>query len=236
MKLFPVAILAGGLATRLRPITQEIAKSLVEVNGEPFIAHQLRLLKRQGVENLVLCTGFLGQQISDFVGDGSGFGLRVRYSDDGGNPLGTGGALCKALPLLGENFFTLYGDSFLLCDFSAVQSAFQSGNRLALMTVFRNEGRFDQSNVEFRDGVILAYDKAMRTESMQYIDYGLGVFASRLFQAYPAGAPLDLAGVYQDALKRGELSGFEVQQRFYEIGSLAGLRELSEHLAAPAGH
>jgi len=234
VSLFPVAILAGGLATRLRPLTETIAKSLVEVNGKPFIAHQLRLLKEQGVEQVVFCTSFLGEQIKDFVGDGAQFGLQVQYSDDGAVRLGTGGAIRKALPLLGRDFFTLYGDSYLTCDFAAVQRAFETGGRRALMTVFWNRGSYDQSNVEFRNGHIISYNKALRTASMQHIDYGLGVFNSDWFQRYPLEASLDLAWVYQDALAVGQLIAFEVSERFYEIGSFSGIRELSEHLSARA--
>ena len=232
--MFPVAILAGGLATRLRPLTETRPKSLIEVNGEPFIAHQLRLLATQGIPHAILCTGHLGDQVRAFVGDGTGFGVGVRYSDDGAVPLGTGGALRQALRLQSSPLFALYGDSYLTCDFGAVQRAFEASGKAALMTVFENRGAFDQSNVEYGKGQIVAYDKQNATVAMRHIDYGLGVFAPRAFAGYPEGAPLDLARVYQDLLAAGELAAFEVRDRFYEIGSAAGVRDLSDYLAAAA--
>lgn len=231
MNLLPVAILAGGLATRLRPLTETIPKSLIEINGEPFIAHQLRLLKAQRIERVVLCIDYLGGQVRGYVGEGGHFGLRVAYSEDGEQPLGTGGALRKALPLLGREFFVLYGDSYLTCSFAAAQQAFEAGGKPALMTVFRNEGRYDKSNVDYHDGRIVAYDKQSTNAAMDYIDYGLGIFSSRIFQQYPSAGSLDLARVYQDALTRNGVAGFEVNERFYEIGSFSGINELSQLLA-----
>jgi N-acetyl-alpha-D-muramate 1-phosphate uridylyltransferase len=232
MNPLPVAILAGGLATRLRPLTETIPKSLIEVNGEPFVAHQLRLLKAQRIERVVLCVGYLGEQVRDFVGEGSRFGLQVAYSEDGDQPLGTGGAIRNALPLLGRAFFVLYGDSYLTCNFSAVQQAFEEGGKPSLMTVYRNEGKYDKSNVDFRDGRVIAYDKQSSNIAMHHIDYGLGIFSAQIFRLYPTEGSLDLARVYQDALARNEVTGFEVQERFYEIGSFSGIGELSQLLAA----
>ncbi len=228
--MLPVAILAGGLATRLRPITEKIPKALVEINGEPFVAHQLRLLEERGIRQVVLCVGYLGEMVREFVGDGRRFGLEVQYSFDGPVLRGTAGALQQALPLLGESFFVLYGDSYLPCDYQAVEEAFRRSGKTALMTVFRNEGAWDTSNVEFAGGRILAYNKRNRTPRMQYIDYGLGVFHSRALAGIEAGAVYDLAAVYYELLARDELGAFEVMERFYEIGSPAGIRELAQAL------
>jgi NDP-sugar pyrophosphorylase family protein len=229
--LLPVAVLAGGLATRLRPLTQQIPKALIDVMGQPFVAHQLRLLKTQGVERVVICAGYLGDQIQTFVQTGSGFGLDVQFSFDGPSLLGTAGALRRALPLLGESFFVLYGDSYLPCDYRAVQTAFKSASKAALMTVFCNEGHWDHSNVEFVDGAIVRYDKRSLQTSMRHIDYGLGVMSAAAFELVPEGRPYDLALLYQQLLERGELAGFEVRERFYEIGSWAGIQELSFYLS-----
>jgi NDP-sugar pyrophosphorylase family protein len=227
--MMPAAILAGGLATRLRPLTERIPKALVEVAGEPFLAHQLRLLAARGVDRVVLCLGYLGEMVRDYAGDGARFGLRVDYSFDGHAPLGTAGAIRKALPLLGERFFVLYGDSYLPCDYAAVEKAFEESAKPALMTVFRNEGRWDASNVEFAGGRILAYDKRHRTERMRHIDYGLGAFRAEVFRNLPEG-PADLADLYADLLARGELAGYESPERFYEAGSFNGIAELEEYL------
>ncbi len=230
--MLTVAILAGGLATRLRPITQTMPKSLIEVNGEPFAVHQLRLLHANGIRRVVLCVGHLGELVERAIGDGAALGLQVDYSFDGPALLGTAGAIRKALPKLGDSFFVVYGDSYLPCDYAAIARTFESADALGMMTVFRNEGKWDTSNVEFEAGRILAYSKTNRTPRMRYIDYGLGVFRAGAFHALPAGKVCDLTELYADLLQRKQLAAFEVHERFYEIGSPAGLRETSEFLAA----
>jgi NDP-sugar pyrophosphorylase family protein len=235
--LLTVAILAGGLATRLRPITQSVPKSLLEVNGEPFVVHQLRLLHSKGIRRVVLCVGYLGALVQRAIGDGSALGLQIDYSFDGAALLGTAGAIRNALPRLGKVFFVMYGDSYLPCDYAAIARAFDSAGVLGMMTVFRNEGKWDASNVEFEAGdleagTIRAYSKKNWTPSMLHIDYGLGVFRAGAFQNLPAGVACDLTEVYSDLLERKQLAAFEVHERFYEIGSPAGLRETSEFLAA----
>lgn len=226
----PVAILAGGLAKRLGPLTETVPKALVDVSGEPFIGHQLRQLRDSGIARVVVCAGYLGEMIQDRVGDGARFGLRVEFSFDWPRLLGTGGAIRKALPLLGDSFFVLYGDTYLSCDYRAVEAEFERSGKLALMTVFRNEDRWDTSNVESVGGRIVAYDKRQRTPRMRHLDYGLGVFARAAFARVPDDAPCDLATVYQDLLERGELAAYEVSERFYEIGTPAGLAETRRHL------
>lgn len=229
--MLPIAILAGGLATRLRPTTETIPKALVEIAGEPFLAHQLRLLRAAGYGRVVLLVGYLGEKVRDFAGDGSAFGLRVDYAFDGPRLLGTGGAIAHALPLLGERFSVIYGDSYLPCDYAAAERAFAESGRLALMTVYRNEGQWDTSNVEFDGAQVVRYDKANRTPAMRHIDYGLGVFRREVFAGLAADEPCDLAGVYQDLVRRGELAAWESPDRFYEIGSREGIRDLTEYLS-----
>src|SRR6266480_3410683 len=159
---WPVAILAGGLAKRLRPITETIPKALVTIAGAPFLAHQLRLLHFAGLRRIVICAGYLGEMIEAEIGDGASFDLRIEYSFDGPRLLGTGGALKRALPLLGRRFFVLYGDSYLPIDYRKVALAFVTGGKAGLMTVYRNEDRWDGSNVQFEAGEILRYDKTKR--------------------------------------------------------------------------
>jgi NDP-sugar pyrophosphorylase family protein len=228
--MLPVAILAGGLATRLRPITDSIPKALVEIHGEPFIAHQLRLLKARGIRRVVLCLGYLGEMVRAVVADGRNFGLAVDYSFDGPKLLGTAGAMHQALPLLGDEFFVLYGDSYLPCDYAAVAEAFRASAQPALMTIFHNDGQWDASNVEFAGGRILAYDKKNRTPRMRHIDYGLGVFGRSAFANIAPGSVHDLAALYAGLLARNELAALEVKERFYEIGSAAGIEELAAAL------
>lgn len=228
--MMPVAILCGGLATRLRPVTATVPKSLIPVNGEPFLAHQLRLLDAAGFERVVLCVGFLGEQIRDFAGDRFGR-LEISYSFDGPKLLGTAGAISRAFPYLDPSFFVLYGDSYLPCDYRKVEGDFTRSGKNGLMTVYRNEGKYDSSNVEFANGQILRYDKKSKSLAMQYIDYGLGVFDKSAFEGLPVDEPSDLAGVYRRLLERNDLAASEVEDRFYEIGSLEGIRDLEQHLS-----
>jgi NDP-sugar pyrophosphorylase family protein len=146
--------------------------------------------------------------------------------------LGTAGAVRKALPKLSASFFVMYGDSYLPCEYAAIARSFESADVMGMMTVFRNEGKWDTSNVEFEAGTILAYSKTSRTPRMRYIDYGLGVFRAEAFHGLPAGKVCDLTELYADLLQRKQLAAFEVHERFYEIGSPAGLRETAEFLAA----
>jgi D-sedoheptulose 7-phosphate isomerase len=226
----PVAILAGGLAVRLRPITEEIPKALVEVAGEPFAYHQLRLLAGQGIRRVVFCVSYRGQQIVEAVGDGRRFGLQAEYVYDGPALLGTGGALVNALPSLGEAFFVLYGDSYLVCDYPAVAATFQAAKCPALMTVLRNEERWDTSNVEYDGGRLITYSKTNKTPRMRHIDYGLGVFSRAVFADQPPGVAFDLADVYASLAERGMLAAYEVHQRFYEVGSHSGIEDLAKYL------
>jgi NDP-sugar pyrophosphorylase family protein len=222
----PVAILAGGLATRLRPITEKIPKSLVPVAGRPFLAHQLELLRSRGITRAVLCVGHLGEMIERDFGDGSAYGVRLEYSFDGPVLLGTGGAIQQALPKLGREFFVLYGDSYLPIEYRPIAEFFARSGKRGLMTVFRNEGLYDASNVVFRDGEVVVYDKKARLPEMRHIDYGLSLFKAAAFDSYAADQPFDLAEVMGKLVREKQLAGYEVRERFYEIGSPAGLAEL----------
>lgn len=228
----PVAILAGGLATRLRPITETIPKSLVDVGGEPFVVRQLALLRRHGITRVVLCVGHLAEQIEAVLRDGRSLGLDIAYSHDGPRLVGTGGALRQALPLLGDRFFVLYGDSYLPCDYQAVARAFMTSDAHGLMTIFRNDGRFDASNIRYERGRILDYDKTPGLRGMTHIDYGLSALHAAALDGYAQGDPLDLSRVYQDLLEREQLLGYEVHDRFYEIGSASGLEDTRRFIAS----
>jgi NDP-sugar pyrophosphorylase family protein len=221
----PIAILAGGLATRLRPITEKIPKSLIPVAGKPFLAHQLELLHVHGIRRAVLCIGYLGEMIQRDFG-GEAFGVKLDYSFDGEKLLGTGGAIKRALPLLGEEFFVLYGDSYLPVEYAPIAEFFQRSGKPGLMTVYRNEGRYDTSNVVFRDGEIVVYNKKIKLPEMRHIDYGLSLFKSSVFDAYAANQVFDLAEVMGRLVREKQLAGYEVCERFYEMGSPAGLAEL----------
>lgn len=227
----PVVILAGGLATRLRPITEQIPKSLVEVAGEPFISHQLKYLQQQGIKKVTLCIGYLGEMVQSVVGDGSQFGIDITYSLDGVKLLGTGGAIKKALPFLDETFFVLYGDSFLPINFSKVEEKFTTSLKPALMTILRNADQWDKSNVSYVGGELIKYDKEFPSPDMAYIDYGLGVLSKKLFDAYGQEEPFDLSQIYKNLSLKSDLEGYPVDNRFYEIGSHQGLKETTHYFS-----
>ena len=225
----PVAILAGGLAKRLRPITENIPKALVDVAGKPFVIHQLEYLKKQKMTNVVLCLGYLGEQVEALIGNGSSFGLNVCYSWDGSTMLGTGGCLKKALPLLGEHFFVYYGDSYLPINFQTVAYDFLTCKKPALMTVFKNDDQWDKSNVYFQNKVIIEYNKLTTRREMLHIDYGLSILSASILSEQHDKIPLDLSDIFQKLSVQGLLAGHEVYERFYEVGSHKGLEETIKH-------
>jgi NDP-sugar pyrophosphorylase family protein len=226
----PAAILAGGLATRLRPITMTIPKALVDVGGRPFIDHQLALLRRHGIRRVVLCLGHLGDQVEQHLGDGADHSMEIRYSHDGPQLLGTGGALRRAAPLLGDVFWVMYGDSYMDIDYRAVLAAFLERNCLALMTVLHNHNRWERSNVVFRAGQLLKYDKRVQTAEMTHVDYGVALLRRTVLERIAPHQPSDLADLYTSLVNEGQMNGYEVSQRFYEIGSPEGLRETRAYL------
>jgi NDP-sugar pyrophosphorylase family protein len=230
----PVALLAGGMATRLRPITETIPKAMVEVAGRPFIDHQLDLLRRNGIRRVMMCLGYRGQQLEHHVGDGSALGMEIRYAYDGEKLMGTGGAIRRALHLLGDAFWVMYGDSYMDIDYAAVLEHFDRSNADALMTVLRNGNRWDTSNVVFRDGRLLRYDKKSRTPDMDYIDYGVALLRRGAAGRIPTDRPFDLAELYTSLVAEGRMIGYEVTNRFYEIGTPAALDETARYLASRA--
>jgi NDP-sugar pyrophosphorylase family protein len=232
----PVVVLAGGLATRLQPLTERMPKILIDVAGRPFAEHQVDLLARHHLGDIIFCVGYLGEQVERTLGDGSRWGMRFRYVSDGPTPLGTGGAVRRAIPMAGPVFFVMYGDSYLDCDYAAVDAAFRASGADGLMTVFHNEDRWDRSNVQYEHGRIVRYDKLNRDAAMHHIDYGLGILTDRAFAPWAvADGPFDLAEVYQRLIADRRLAGFEVPDRFYEIGSPGGLAETRALLSKREG-
>ena len=228
--MLPVAILAGGLATRLRPLTDTLPKAMIEICGAPFVDWQLKLLAKNGVGKVVFCVAYKSEMIQDFVGDGSKYGIDVTYSEDGPSLLGTGGAIRGALPRLGADFMVLYGDSYLPIDYKAVETAFYSTPKPALMTVYRNGDLVHPRNVIFVQGELRKYDKGFPDEGMAHIDYGLSIFDASVFMPYSNGAKIDLAEICTTLSSAGLLAGYEVQERFYEIGSLRGIRDFTAYI------
>ena len=224
-----VVILAGGLATRLRGLTRNRPKSMVEVLGKPFLEYQLDFLKKGGITNIVLCLGRLGQQIAEHFGDGSRYGVTINYCFED-TPLGTAGALKQAEHLLDNVFFTMYGDSYLFLDFDLTMSYFNSQNKLALMTVYKNYNRYDKSNTVIEGNLVKKFSKTERTDNMVYIEYGLNIFRKEVLKLIPENQFYSLDNLFPRLIEKGELFAFEVTERFYEIGSLQGLNEFEEFI------
>jgi NDP-sugar pyrophosphorylase family protein len=233
-----VVILAGGLATRLRPLTEKFPKALIEINGRPFIDYQLYLLKTQGLTDIIMCLGHEGKQVEDHLGDGHKIGMNIRYSYDGPTLLGTGGAVRKTLDMVSDPFFVTYGDAYLRDDYPKILRHFHSLNEsrrtkaIALMTVYRNENQHDRSNVVFTEGVLKVYDKRTQTPDMRYIDWGLGLLGKSAFDGTTPNSVFDLADIYTKLVSEGLMVGYEVFERFHEVGSFSGIEEFKG--SAPA--
>lgn len=227
----PVLILAGGLGTRIADLAGDLPKSMVPVAGHPFIFHQLRLLAEQDVKHVVLCVGHRSEPLIDYVGDGNRFGLQVQYSSDGDRLLGTGGAIIKASKLVGSPFAVLYGDSYLDIDFAPAYQAFIQSGKKALMTVYRNENKLIPSNLLFKNGMIVAYNKTNPSPEMQHVDFGLSFFNRSAFPQELPDTPLDLGEVVQQLIAQGRLAGFETTTRFFEVGTAQGIRDLEQYFA-----
>lgn len=225
-----VVILAGGLATRLKLMTKKIPKSMIEIEGKPFLAYQLELLKKNCIEEVVLCVGYLSEPIKEYFGDGSKFGLKIIYSCEKNQLLGTGGAIKNAEKYLNNDFAIMYGDSYLPIDFNAVFKFYNQTGLPACMTVYKNCSAYDTSNVILQNNKIILYDKKHPIPAMQYIDYGLSVFSKRLLALLPNGMVYDLADLFSKLAKNGQLAGFEVMERFYEIGSFIGLENFTKYV------
>jgi len=231
--IFPIAVLAGGLATRLRPITEKIPKSLIEINNIPFVLHQLNLFQQNGLNHVHFCLGYLGEMVKNVV-DNSIFSktMNITYSYDGVKLLGTGGAIKNALPFVANEFFVTYGDSYLDINYKSIETRFieSASDKSGLMSVYYNSDKFDTSNAIFENNKIVLYSKKQKTIHMKYIDYGLGILRKSHFQEYNIQTNFDLSDIYEKLALTGELIGYESQKRFYEIGSLNGIKDLTKYL------
>jgi len=225
-----VCILAGGKATRLYPVTLQIPKSMIDINGKPFILHQLELLINKGIRKIILCLGVFGNEIKHYLSKLEKINekLKISYSFDPEEPLGTGGAIKNALNLLPDVFWVIYGDSYLDVNMKSISNYFEERDSSGLMTVYKNRNSYDKSNVVFKDRKILKYDKKKFNRDMEYIDYGLGILKKNIF--YHFGKRFDLADVYGKILSDNSLIGYEVRERFYEIGSFKGIEDLKVFL------
>jgi len=229
-KLPPIIILAGGLATRLRPITQKMPKAMIEVAGKPFIEHQLKLLREKGIDRVVLCVQYLSNEIEDFVGNGKNFGIDVIYSYDGEKFLGTGGAVLNALKYVEDDFFVLYGDSYLDINYSDVYNSYNQRPEGGLMTIIKNGDNWDKSNIIYKNNKIVEYDKNKKSPDMEYIDFGLGILTKKILNSFDNLDEFDLSIVYQKLIHNSDLAGYVADRRFYEIGSFDGIKDTENYI------
>ena len=229
-----MAILAGGLATRLGDLTKDHPKSMIKILGKPFMEYQLEAFRKGGIKDIVICIGHLGEQIESYFGDGRRYAMNIQYSYED-ELLGTAGALKKAESLLGDIFLTIYGDSYLFLDFASVMRYFQSQCKLALMTVYKNQGRFDSSNTIVDGNMVLRYSKLEKSADMVYIDYGVNVFRNEVLTMIPENQYYGLEDLLPRLIEKKELLAFEVKERFYEVGSPKGLEDFEEYMAKVAG-
>jgi len=228
-------ILTGGLATRLGERTRALPKALLPIAGRPFLAWQLEAVARFGFTEVVLCIGHLGAQIREFLGDGAAFGVAVAYSEDGPELLGTGGALRRALSLLAPSFLVTYGDSYLPFDYSAPLRDLEAHPEASgTMSVFENDGAWDTSNAEVREQQVLRYEKGGADAALRYIDYGAIALRRSVLAERPAGVRFGLDQVQAELARAGLLRAYSASERFYEIGSEQGIRDLQARLAAGA--
>lgn len=223
-----VAIIAGGLATRLGQLTKNLPKSLITIKGKPFIEYQLESLRRGGIRDIVMCLGHFGEQVEDCCGNGRRYGVRIRYSYET-KRLDTAGALKLAELLLDDTFFALYGDSYVFLDFKGMLSAFQRENKQAMMSVYKNQDKYDKSNTNLKNGMVIEYSKETNT-GMNYIDYGVNIFRKEVLKMIPPGQPYSMTSVFNQLIINNELLAYEVKRRFYEIGSIEGLREFTKYV------
>ncbi len=228
-------VLAGGRGTRMRPATDVQPKCLLSVAGRPFVDWQLAWLAAEGVDRVVYCIGYLGDLVRRHVGDGRRFGLEVVYVDEGDRPAGTAGALRLAADhdALDATFFVLYGDSYLPIDFDAVATAYSASGRPVLMTVYRDPGQMERPNAVFENGLVIRYDKGLVEvpPHMRHVDYGLSIWRRQVIEdMVPTCTVADMASLYGSLSRDHQLAGYVAGERFYEIGSAAGLAALDERL------
>jgi MurNAc alpha-1-phosphate uridylyltransferase len=224
-------ILAGGLATRLRPITERVPKSLIKIYDKPFLQYQLERLRDEGVTDIILCLGHLGDQIEKYFGDGRKYGVNITYSHDGKHLLGTGGALKKAERYLSEEFFLTYGDSYLFIHYRTVMSWFKKLDKQGLMVVYKNCDQYDKSNVSIEGNLVKSYSKTNKTKDMIYIDYGASLLRRDVLNLVPEDAVCSLEELFAQLIEQQQLLAYEVKERFYQIGSVDGIEEFKQYIS-----
>ena len=225
MKKFEAIILSGGKGTRVKKYTKKIPKCLIEINGKPFLYHQLEYLKKNNIKNVIVSVNYLGGKISSYLKKNIDF-INTKIVNDGKRPLGTGGAIIKSLRFLKKNFYIIYGDSYL--NFNLKKLA--KKKNLATMAIFRNNNKYDKSNIELKKLGKIFYHKNNENKKLKYIDYGVSYVNKRIFKEIKKNIKFNLPDFFDEISKRNMLSGYKVIKRFYEIGSYNGIKDLKNYL------
>lgn len=221
-------ILAGGLGTRLRPLTLDVPKPMVPVAGRPFLDYELRLLTRNGFHDFVICVGYRADQIERYFGNGSELGISIAYSNDGEKQLGPSGALTNAAKLLKNEFMVTYGDAFLQMNYRDFEESFRSSGKLGMMAVLDNHNSFGNSDIVVKDGLVVEYDKTNQKPEMTWINFGATMLQKRALGVIPASTVLEEEQFYRALIAKRELAAFVTTNRFYEIGTIPALREFEK--------
>lgn len=221
--------MAGGLATRLRPLTNDIPKSLILIQGKPFLQYQIELLTRYDIKDIVLCVAYMGKKIEDYFGDGNKFGVKITYSYEKNKLLGTGGALKLVEPYLNENFFLLWGDSYVRLNYKEMHDFHlkNTNDFDVTIAIFYNIRNYDKSNIIYERGRIKKYEKNSKDE-MKYIDAGIMVFNKKILKRIPSGKVFQIEDLFHKLAKEEKLKPFLIKKRYYEIGSLKGLNQFKK--------
>jgi NDP-sugar pyrophosphorylase family protein len=222
-----MVILCGGLATRLRDLAKDIPKSMIPIGGKPFLEHQIENLKKHSIKDLILCVGHLSKQIEEYFGDGNKFGVNIQYSNDGDTPLGPIGAVKNAEPLLEDTFFIMYGDSYLSVDFQKAYSFFNQNDKLGLMVVYKNNNRYDKSNIVTKDNMVVSYGENDAT----YIDYGTSILRKKTLEFIPKNTFFTTGDLFTKLIEKKELLSYEAKERFYHIGNPEALEEFKSYIS-----
>lgn len=221
-----IVILAGGIASRLYPLTKKIPKSMIKVCEKPFFNYQIDLLKKNQIDEIVMCIGIFSEQIIDYFGDGKKFGISIKYSKENPNDLlGTCGAIKNAEKYLDEVFFVMYGDSYLPINFNDIYEKFLKSKKYGLMTIYKNQNKFDTSNVAIENDLVSIYDKSQKNKNLQYIDYGLSILNKQVLNDIPSNKFVDLEFLFKQMIEKKMLTYYISEERFYEIGSEEGIRD-----------
>ena len=225
MSSFDAILLCGGKGTRVSRYTKHVPKCLIDINGKPFLYHQLKFLKKNNIKKVIISSGYLSKKIKDYLKKDIRF-INFKIKEDGKKLLGTGGAVLKSLNFLKKNFFVIYGDSYLRFRLKELKK----DKKLPTMAIFKNYNKYDKSNVEIKKYEFIHYHEKKNRNKCKFIDYGVSYLNKDIFKNYKKNKKFDLSALFQDISKKNMLKGHIVKKRFYEIGSYKGIKDLKKFI------